>query len=667
MSIYKPCDIRGDAAGELDPALYLVWGEALGRRLDPGSMFVVGGDVRGSTPAFLEALVSGLIQSGMRVLDLGVLPTPMIYFAKRRRNAAGCAIVTASHNPQHVNGLKWMLGERPPTEADVDSMRQAADSRPRDARAVSALHEPRAPGLSCSTDVADEYVEWLRDAARSDLPSRNLGETFPALRIVVDPGNGCWSGRAAGYLAKVFPKTEFVAIHDAPDHLFQERDPDCARPEHLGALAKAVRERGADLGVAFDGDGDRVAFVDEEGAVLKAEDAARILLQSFCEPGALQGKAFVHDVKFSDRVADTARELGGRPLVERSGHAFIRRRMLAEDALFGAEISGHYFYADLAGGDDGLFTACRMISYVAACGRGLSELRKALPPVFMTPDLRVSVPAEERDRALDQVRQAFAGCPQSSVDGVRIDFPGGWALARPSVTEAKLTFRFEGDGEAELESVFDKFCAALPALGDKLRRARDAGRAQAGEPSAPDPPSGVFLIEPTTELESEFAAVAEEYKAMGNKRYVDASKDLAAYLARLAGNARGENLAPGLAPATTFWLVREEGSPGGDASRLELLGVSNLRHHLNENLIHEGGHIGYNIRPSERRKGYGTAILRLMLEKARERGLERVLVTCDTDNVASSKIIQRNRARFESEVVSHHSGKPVSRYWIDLT
>lgn len=168
----------------------------------------------------------------------------------------------------------------------------------------------------------------------------------------------------------------------------------------------------------------------------------------------------------------------------------------------------------------------------------------------------------------------------------------------------------------------------------------------------------VELVEPTAALQAEFRAMADEYLALGDSRYDAPAANVPAYLTRLRKESRGEVLAAGRVPATTYWLVRDATS---------LLGSSTFRHEVNEALLHEGGHIGYNIRPSERLKGYGTLILRLMLHKARECGLTRVLVTCDTDNVASGKIIRKNGGVPESEVTSHHSGKAVSRYWIDLT
>lgn len=445
MSIYKACDIRGKAGSELGPDLYRSWGLILGGRLEPGERFVVGGDVRESTRPALTALIDGLVEAGAEAGDLGILPTPMVYFAQRDLQATACAMVTASHSPADINGLKWLVGGRPPSEAEVQSLGQVTGS-------------PRPGGRRRSVDIAPRYVEWLCRAWV-------VGEGFSG-RIIADPGQGCWAGRVVPYLQQALPSAEVTAIHDRADGRFPERNPDCARPEYLTALSQAVISERADLGVAFDGDGDRVAFVDEEGVVLTAEEATQILLTSF---GAqLQGRAFVHDIKFSDRVAETAQDLGAVPRAERSGHAFIRACMLETGARFGAEISGHYFDADLAGGDDGLYTACRMICHLAATGQALADLRRACRPVYATPDVRLALNGEDPEEVLERVAEAFASYPQRTVDGVRIDFPCGWALVRKSVTEALLTLRFEGHSEKDLQDVIARFCQEFPELSEDL-------------------------------------------------------------------------------------------------------------------------------------------------------------------------------------------------------
>jgi len=452
MSIYKPCDIRGETS-ELSPDLYRGWGRSLGRKLEPGALFVVGGDVRESTPPFLEALTDGLSQAGATVLSLGIVPTPMVYFARRAHGCAGCAIVTASHSPPDINGLKWMVGDFPPSEEEVRTLEREV------AMTTDGL-AARPTGTIDAVEVLGEYQTWLEDRWAS--PHRGVGS------VVIDPGNGTWAGRAVPVLGRVFPDVRFTAIHDHPDGLFSERNPDCAKPEYLSRLAETVVGERADLGIAFDGDGDRVAFVDDEGQPLTAEQATLILLQSFGK--GLRDQPFVYDLKFSGCVPDAAEEAGARPVVERSGHAFIRTRVLQTGAAFGAEISGHYFYGELEGGDDGLFTACRMITHLGQAQTPFSKLRGQCPPVFITPDLRLAAEGRDREEAVKEVQGTFADLPQTSVDGVRIEFPNGWALLRSSVTEAKLTFRFEGRTQDDLDRIVREFCDRVPDLGNELHR-----------------------------------------------------------------------------------------------------------------------------------------------------------------------------------------------------
>ena len=460
MSIYKACDIRGDSKSELNPELFRIWGEVLGLLQPAGSMFFVGGDVRTTTEAFRLSLIDGLATAGMRVFDLGTVPTPMVHFAQRHLGGTACAIVTASHSPANDNGLKWFSAGHPPDEGQVGLLRAAGKDQGSGGEAAAGV--ARAAGVCEEADVDADYADWLVQRLGMAERLTQLGE------VVVDPGNGCWAGRCGPILERLFPETRIHLIHDRPDGTFPERNPDCARPEFLGDLAAAVGARGADLGIAFDGDGDRVAFVDETGTPLTGEQATWILLQTMVEE--LPGQSMVYDVKMSDVVADAARELGARPHVERSGHAFIRTRMIDLDAHFGAELSGHYFHRELAGGDDGLFTACRMITFLAAGDRSLADLRQACPDIFVTPDLRLRVRQDDQDGVIAQVRSRFDEYPQSLIDGVRIEFESGWGLIRKSVTEEALTCRFEGVDEAALDEVVAAFSAGLCNYGKDLRQ-----------------------------------------------------------------------------------------------------------------------------------------------------------------------------------------------------
>lgn len=451
MSVYKPCDIRGHVPTDLNEDLYRCWGRSLGLMQPGPGKFVIGGDVRFSTPNFLAALSEGLALTGVDVVDLGIVPTPMVYYAKRRLQADGCAIVTASHNPPDYNGLNWMLGDFPPTAEQVERLRHDAENSDR-------LQAVTGAGSRRELDISYDYVAWLQDTW---LEARDAEAT-----IVLDPMHGCWSRRARRYLQAVYPRVVFVTVRDEPDPVFFGVIPDCSRPERIEPLCEAVEQHRAHLGLAFDGDGDRIALVDDRGVALTAEEAAWIMLESFGD--GLADEKFVYDLKFSDRLPRRAEELGAEPIAERSGHAFIRNCMLQSGAVFGAEISGHYFFRALDGGDDGLFAACWIIDYLAHSGRSLSELRQSCPAVHLTPDLRVPIESAEGRAVIQCVRKAWADYPQHTTDGVRIEFPDGWALVRQSVTEPALTFRFESTGDDQLAILVKRFCDALPEVGEDL-------------------------------------------------------------------------------------------------------------------------------------------------------------------------------------------------------
>jgi phosphomannomutase len=463
VSIYKPCDIRGSVAAELTPELYRRWGRALGRQVEPMAKVVIGGDIRASTPEFLAALSDGLCEAGVDVVDLGLLPTPMIYYARQRLQAAACAIVTASHHAAELNGLKWMIGRQPPTPEEVAALRRQSES-------PSPPPCPRPRSTPRTLDVSFDYVAWLQETWVDALAAQ--------CHVVLDPMHGCCAARARRYLHAIFPQCLFSAIHDTPDAAFAGGSPDCSRPQLLEELCEAVYRQRAHVGFAFDGDGDRLALVDNEGMPLSAEEATWVLLQSF--GSQLQGEQFVYDLKFSDRIPEAAKELGAEPLVERSGQAFLRSRMLQTRALFGAGVAGRYFFRALEGGDDGLFTACWLIAYLARCRTTLAHLRRECPPVYMSPDLRIPLRPDQQRGILDRVRATWSQFPQQTLDGVRIDVPGGWALVRSSVTEPALTFRFESSDWHSLDDLVEHFCAALPEVGETLWSQYEAAMGTAG-------------------------------------------------------------------------------------------------------------------------------------------------------------------------------------------
>lgn len=441
-SIFKACDVRGVYPNELDEDASYRIGRAIGTILGQADV-VVGGDVRLSTAVLKGAVVRGLVESGCRVLDIGVVPTPAFYFAKRRLAAGGGVMVTASHNPPEFNGFKIVLGDLPITEEELVRIRSLAENG----------EFAAAEGELSERNVLGDYQDWLADRA-----AQLLAETTRAPKLVVDCGNGCYSSTAPEVFRRL--SIPFVPLFCEPDGSFPNRSPNCAVADNLSALCKAVVRERADLGVAFDGDGDRVCFVDEQGAVLPADKTIAIVARHMPD-GLKPGDKVVLDQKCSAAVHEVVRAAGGIPLMEKSGHTFIKTRMITEHARFGGEISGHLFYRELGGGDDGLYSAIMMTGIVGRDGP-VSRLAAQVPDYATTPDIRVRCTADSA--VLDAIADSFPPDKVSRLDGVRVEFEDGWALARMSVTEPVMTLRFEGRDRQALRRIMREFLARSPEL-----------------------------------------------------------------------------------------------------------------------------------------------------------------------------------------------------------
>lgn len=413
----------------------------LGRRLSPGAKFLVGGDAHDDAAPLLTALVEGLCQQGIDVVDLGRLPAPIVYYARHRLKADGCAIVAASRDAP--DGLQWMLGDRPPLSPLALEEEEGGEDR-----------RPTAPRR---LDVSFDYVASLQETFVESLTAQQ--------RVVVDLRHGCWVGKARRYLHAVFPQSLFSTIHDEKK---EDEDEECAKDEKervaesdsLEELCEEVYRQRAHLGVAFDPDGERIALVDGEGVLLGPEETAFVLLECFGKE--LQGQPFVYDIGLSDQIAQQAGQLGAKPLVERGARNAIWTRMCDADAVLGITVSGLAFHRQLGGGADGLYTACRIIAYLARSGRTLAELRRGCPMIDITPEFHVPVAVELQAGIMERLLAAWSGFPHHSIDGLRIDIPGGWALVRGEANEPELSFRFEGLDRHALEEIVRRFCHELP-------------------------------------------------------------------------------------------------------------------------------------------------------------------------------------------------------------
>jgi phosphomannomutase/phosphoglucomutase len=434
MSVFKSCDIRGLYGSELTPAFALDLGRAIGTTLK-GGQIVVGGDARPSTPRLKGVLMEGLLEAGCHIFDLGLVPTPALYFAQDWLGVAGAVMVTASHNPPGYNGFKLILGEWPITERELQTLREL----------MEAQHWERADVLEAYPANIELFFETGRD-----------------LRVVVDAGNGCLAQLAPAMLRqqgyRVFER--FCEV----DGRFPNRDPDPAVAANVVGLAQQVLAEKADLGVAYDGDGDRVVFVDNHGRVIAGDQILVVFIRHRLPKARTSGeRTVVYDIKCSSVVTEEIERWHGIPIMERSGHTFIKTALKRKQAGLAGEISGHYFFGEL-GRDDALFATLLLLQILGQAGQPLSELIHGLPRYAITPDLRRPCSPEEQTKILSDLQIAFADHEISTVDGVRIAFDYGWALVRSSVTEPVITLRFEGRTEARLKEIQAEVARRVPAL-----------------------------------------------------------------------------------------------------------------------------------------------------------------------------------------------------------
>lgn len=451
MGIYKACDIRGIYGDDLTERDAFLIGRAVGT-MRPDSDIVVGGDVRTSTPPLKSALIEGLLACGSRVTDIGAVPTPVFYFARTLLGIDAGIMVTASHNPPEFNGFKPTLGPLPITEDEVRQIGLMAG----EAGARCNVPLPGGAGVLRVIDVIEDYRTFITSMS----PKPADADPF---NVVVDCGNGCFSDIAPSIFAELGYGVE--GLFCVPDGAFPHRSPNSAVSANLTALSSKVVETGANLGVAFDGDGDRVSFVDEKGRMVSADKCIVILARMLLPRNP--GTSVVYDLKCSSVAPESIREAGGVALAERSGHTFIKTRMIREGALLGGEISGHYFHRALHGGDDGLYTALLMARHLASGRLPFSRLSDAVPEYAITPDIRLPYPGD-RSALIEKIAAAFPSENVSRIDGVKVNFRGGWGLARVSVTEPVITLRFEAEQKDMLKEIIREFLDPVPGIYDTV-------------------------------------------------------------------------------------------------------------------------------------------------------------------------------------------------------
>jgi phosphomannomutase len=441
-------DIRGIVGKTLRPEDAFAIGRCFGSVVSRGGgkKVVVGYDGRLSSPEMEAQLVAGLRACGLEVARIGCGPTPMLYYAAHDLSADGAVMVTGSHNPPDYNGFKMMLGKKPFFGAQIQEIgRMAAEGDV----------VPSGVGHDTEVEIADEYVARVL---------KDWDGGTRALKVVWDPGNGS-SAEVVKKITARLPGTHWV-LNGTIDGTFPAHHPDPTVPKNLEELISEVAKQGADLGIAFDGDGDRIGVVDDEGHILFGDQLLVVLARDVLR--RRPGSTIIADVKASQVLFDEVAKAGGVPLMWKTGHSLIKAKMAETGSPLAGEMSGHVFFADKwYGFDDAPYSAVRLLGIIARMRGKLSAVRAALPQVVNTPELRFDCPDTRKFGVVQEVRQRLAaeGAKVQDVDGVRVLTPDGWWLLRASNTQAVLVARAEASSEEGLERLKAGIAAQLQASG----------------------------------------------------------------------------------------------------------------------------------------------------------------------------------------------------------
>ncbi len=434
-TILREYDIRGIVGRNLSSADALALGRTLGTLAASrnGQVAVVGYDGRHSSAALEEELCRGLASTGMYVLRVGLVPSPGLYFASNVLKADVAIMVTGSHNPSEYNGFKMLMGNKPFFGEQIQELRDMA---------IRGIWREGRGGIMDVGAIISGYVTRVA----KDYTSRK------GLKVVWDPGNGS-AGPSTIALAHVIPGEHYI-INEEVDGRFPNHHPDPTVAENLVQLQTAVAEEGADIGIAFDGDGDRIGVVDSQGRILWGDQLLAILAKDVLRN--VPGGAIIADVKASQMLFEEVERLGGNPIMAPTGHSIIKSEMTKHNAPLAGEMSGHIFFADkYYGYDDALYTAVRLLNYLVTSGKTIDQLRDELPQVVNTPEIRVEVEEIRKFDIIDEIKSRLSetDADVNDIDGVRVNENGGWWLIRASNTQNALVVRCEAPDESALEAL----------------------------------------------------------------------------------------------------------------------------------------------------------------------------------------------------------------------
>ena len=450
-SIFREYDIRGIVDKDLTPEVAEILGRAIGTyfRRHGKRVAALGRDCRLSSPAYAEAMAKGLQSTGCDVIDLGTVPTPLLYFSIFYKKFESGVMITGSHNPPEYNGFKMMCGEETiygETIQEILRLIEAGD------------FVQEGPGKKSVYNLVPEYQAYVLGLIKLRRP----------LKVVVDAGNGTGGVVAVPILRKL--GCQVTELYCEMDGRFPNHHPDPTLPEAMVDLVAKVKETGADLGIAYDGDADRIGVVDDVGRLIWGDQLMIIFARDVL--AVYPGAAIISEVKATKLLYDEIARLGGRPIMWKTGHSLIKKKIKEEHALLAGEMSGHIFFADRwFGFDDAIYASTRLLEIAAKSDLKVSQMLAGLPEMVSTPEIRIFASEEVKFKIVDEVKaELSAKYPVNEIDGVRATFPKGWALVRASNTQAVLVLRFEAETKADLEAIQAEVKGAVTRAILKLSR-----------------------------------------------------------------------------------------------------------------------------------------------------------------------------------------------------
>ncbi|HSK70678.1 MAG TPA: phosphomannomutase/phosphoglucomutase [Pyrinomonadaceae bacterium] len=449
QNIFREYDIRGIVGQDLTEETVYILAKALGTffRQNGAKRIAIGFDARESSPVFSEILVRGFNETGCDAVLIGKVPTPVLYFAVFTKDVDGGVMITGSHNPPEYNGFKICLGKQTLFGSQIQEIKQIALSG----------------DFSQGAGTVKE-IEILEDYQREVLSRVNFGNR--KLKVVVDGGNGMGCVTASPIYREL--GIELIELFSEPDSNFPNHHPDPTVVENLHDAIEAVEKYKADLGIAFDGDGDRIGVIDEKGGIIWGDELMVLLSRSVLKEKP--GSTIIAEVKCSQKLFDDIEKHGGTPLMWKAGHSLIKAKMKETGAVLAGEMSGHIFFADrFYGFDDACYAGARVLEILSKTDKTLSELLADLPKTFSTAELRVPCEEENKFSIVRQIAEEFSRSNEViTTDGARILFENGWGLVRASNTQAILVLRFEADTEENLQKIQETVEAKVDELVESM-------------------------------------------------------------------------------------------------------------------------------------------------------------------------------------------------------